>query len=92
MIYRWKLTQGCQVPPSLLSVPHSSTFTIVILFVSLICSPTPPLSIYLPYQPLYDDLNYIILCVLYLKSHTSRTQQQFVDDVDKRQTAASCTN
>lgn len=78
--------------PCLRSVPRSFTFTIVILFVSLICSPTPRPSIYLPYQPLCDDLNYIILCVLYLKSHTSRTQQQFVDDVDKRQTAASCTN
>lgn len=84
---------GAPSSPSHLSVPYSSTFTIVILFVSLICPPPPlPCSIYLPYQPLYDDLNYIILCVLYLKSHTSRTQQQFVDDVDKRQTAASCTN
>lgn len=81
---------GAPLPPLCTSFLHIYDCYSV-CFPDLFPLPFSP-SIYLPYQPLYDDLNYIILCVLYLKSHTSRTQQQFVDDVDKRQTAASCTN
>lgn len=69
------------------SNPHSFTFTIIILFVSLICSSLSlPLSPYLPYQPLYADLNYIILCVLYLKSHTSHTHTTTTICRQRRQT------